>query len=411
MDGVYENLLRPAATQGGFELYRLTSIHGSDLEAVLLAGHLIVDLSLAAPDAYYALGVRHALRWRETTVIAAEGTRVEGDGFGWPVLRYELGASGVPASDGSLVGSLAKAMTRSDGGASDRALVDLLDAPPPAPIERLKTDAFRDLVVYAVEVKEQLADARRTMKLESVAAVRAGLITTHGSVAAVSTAVLVDLLLSFRAVRGWSEMVALCDEMPTHLEATTLVREQRALALNRMGHGEDAERILRAIIAERGPSSESCGLLGRVLKDRWADARGTPSSSAYLHRAIEAYTLGFESDWRDAYPGINALTLMEIAGVPDRGRLLPVVRYAAARRIASGREDYWDFATMLELAIIGGDEAGAREALKRALSLVREPWEPESTARNLELLEESRRSRGEAISWTAEIISALEGAA
>jgi hypothetical protein len=30
-----------------------------------------------------------------------------------------------------------------------------------------------------------------------------------------------------------------------------------------------------------------------------------------LDRAIDAYRRGVEVDWRDAYPGINALTLME----------------------------------------------------------------------------------------------------
>ena len=35
-------------------------------------------------------------------------------------------------------------------------------------------------------------------------------------------------------------------------------------------------------------------------------------SDAYLDQAIDAYLKGFESDSRDTYPGINAVTLMEI---------------------------------------------------------------------------------------------------
>ena len=48
-----------------------------------------------------------------------------------------------------------------------------------------------------------------------------------------------------------------------------------------------------------------------------------------LDKAIDAYLHGFEADWRDAYPGVNAVTLMELKEPPDprRARLLPVVKY------------------------------------------------------------------------------------
>ena len=48
-----------------------------------------------------------------------------------------------------------------------------------------------------------------------------------------------------------------------------MVREQLGLALNRAGRGEEAERVLTSLIEERGPSSETYGILGRVYKDRW----------------------------------------------------------------------------------------------------------------------------------------------
>jgi hypothetical protein len=66
----------------------------------------------------------------------------------------------------------------------------------------------------------------------------------------------------------------------------------------------------------------------------------------------------FEADWRDAYPGINAVTLMELKDPPDpqREQLLPVVAYAVERRIAAGKPDFWDFATRLELAVLAKDK-------------------------------------------------------
>jgi hypothetical protein len=130
-----------------------------------------------------------------------------------------------------------------------------------------------------------------------------------------------------------------------------------------------------------------------------------------LNQAITSYLRGFETDWRDAYPGINAVTLMELKDPPDPRRLalIPVVRYAVERRIASGKPDYWDRATLVELAVLGRDEPGAMAALDDALALVRESWEPETTARNLRLIREARERRSERVRWAVEIEEALAG--
>ena len=162
--------------------------------------------------------------------------------------------------------------------------------------------------------------------------------------------------------------------------------------------------MLRTLIEERGPSSETYGILGRVYKDQWADAKAAGQvflANGLLKKAANAYLAGFEADWRDAYPGVNAVTLMELQDPPDprRGQLLPVVSYAVDRRLASGQADYWDHATRLELAVLGKDESAAREMLPAALALVREGWEPKSTANNLKLIREARAHRGDMVPW------------
>lgn len=125
----------------------------------------------------------------------------------------------------------------------------------------------------------------------------------------------------------------------------------------------------------------------------------------YLRKAIAAYLKGFESDWRDAYPGINLVTLMELQDPPDsRGqKILPVVPYAVDRRIASGNADYWDYASQLELAVLTNDQYLAASALSDALAAVREQFEPKTTTRNLRLIREARERRGEDGSWIQEI--------
>src|SRR4029077_11691631 len=104
--------------------------------------------------------------------------------------------------------------------------------------------------------------------------------------------VVVDLFLSFRAVKGWADMVALVEKMAPPLAATALVQEQLALSLNRTGRGEEAERVLQDLIDRRGPSSETYGILGRVYKDRWAEAKSGGENilaRGLLGKAIDAY--------------------------------------------------------------------------------------------------------------------------
>jgi hypothetical protein len=77
------------------------------------------------------------------------------------------------------------------------------------------------------------------------------------------------------------------------------------------------------------------------------------------------------------------------------------------RRVCAGKPDYWDHATRLELAVLGKDEATAGEALGNALAAMREPWEPETTARNLRLIREARERRRETVTWAREVEDAL----
>jgi hypothetical protein len=209
----------------------------------------------------------------------------------------------------------------------------------------------------------------------------------------------VELLFAYRAVKGWGELIHLVQRMPAQLAATITVQEQLALALNHADRGDEAEQVLRDLIFKRGPSSETYSLLGSMLKNRWEQAleRGEMAQAKeLLMKAAAAYLKGFEADWRNTYPGVNAVTLMELKepADPRRREILPVVHYAVEQRIRSGAADYWDYAALLELAALSCDEAKGVDALARSLARVRASWEPESTARDLRLIREARQRRG-----------------
>ena len=68
--------------------------------------------------------------------------------------------------------------------------------------------------------------------------------------------VVIDLFLSYRAVKGWQEMIDLVpNDGSTSSKSTVMVQEQLGLALNRAGRSEEAEQVLKDLIERRGPSS------------------------------------------------------------------------------------------------------------------------------------------------------------
>lgn len=407
-DAVYGKLIKPAVEAAGLQPLRADEeqaggiIHKPMFERLILCEFAVADLTTANANVFYELGVRHAIKPATTILLyAADGTRLPFDLAPMRALTYGLHSDGTPAAADADRDRLVKLLQAAKADDVDSPVYQLVEGFPD--IQHIKTDVFRDQVAYSATIKDELRGIRGKQREEAIGAIHA-IEQRIGPLDRVEAGVLVDLLLTCRAVSAWDEMIRIAGCMPDPLRRTPLVQEQLAFGLNRAGRGEEAERVLLQLINARGPSSETYGLLGRVYKDRWdaAAKRGeTILARGMLQKAIDAYLKGFEADWRDAYPGINAATLMTLRTPPDpRAReLVPVVRYAVERKIASGKPDYWDFATRLELAVLAKDEDGAMDALADALAVVREPWEPETTARNLKLILAAREARQEALPW------------
>jgi hypothetical protein len=410
-DRVYSEIIQPACNKAGLEAIRADEelvggiIHKPMFERLMLCDYAIADLTTANPNVFYELGIRHGIRPHSTVLIFGKGMRLPFDVAPLRGLPYELDETGLPSSIQTDCESLAGRLQDCRNPTEDSPLFQLISEWPRPDIARLKTDTFRDLVEYSKEVKGQLKIARRA-GTEAILQIERSL-----NVRDADPAIVIDLFLSYRAVKDWASMIRVVGDMSPILARTVLVQEQLGFALNRAGRAEDAEATLSAIVSNHGPSSETNGILGRVYKDQWESALNAGDeklAAGFLQKAIETYVQGFETDWRDAYPGINALTLMEVQGNDPRYHaLLPVVRYAVTRRIASNMADYWDHATLLEISVLADDEDAANKALPQALISVREKWEPESTARNLNLIRTARASRGSKVEWIEEIVNLL----
>ncbi len=411
-DAVYRTIIAPAIEAAELEPLRADEevaggiIHKPMFERLILCEYAVADLSTANANVFYELGVRHAVRPYSTVLLFAEGGgQLPFDVAPLRAIPYGLDAQGAPADETATRAILTERLRAAQKALPDSPIFQLVEGFPD--VDHARTDVFRDRVEYSAKVKERLAAARRE-GLEAVRRVENEL----GGIRDAESGIVIDLFLSYRAVKGWSDMIALVGKMSPPLAATVMVQEQLALALNRAGRGDEAESVLTALLDKRGPSSETYGILGRVYKDRWEaafESGQTHRARGLLEKAIEAYLRGFETDWRDAYPGVNAVTLMELKNPPDPRQkdLLPVVAYAVERRIAAGKPDYWDYATRLELAVLARDEDRAMAALGDSLASVREQWEPETTLRNLRLIRRAREGRSDAVPWAQQIEDAL----
>ncbi len=435
-DSIYKNLIAPSIEEAGLEPLRADEemtggiIHKPMFERLILCEYAVADLTTANANVFYELGVRHAVRpWSTVLIYAETAGRLPFDISPIRVLHYRISSlGGAVIEDNNNLGATKVALVRqledakkAQSTATDSPLFQLVEGYPN--VDHTKTDVFRDRLAYSTQMKQKLAIARK----QGIDAIRTLDKQELGDIRDVEAGVILDLFLSYRAVKGWQDMINLVDRMPPPLAATAMIQEQLALAVNRQAGKVDepektvlrerAETVLLDLLKKRGPHPETYGILGRIYKDQWEEtlkAGDDLAAPGLLKKAIEAYLHGFEADWRDAYPGINAVTLMEINDPPDprRNELLPVVAYAVERKIASGQPDYWDYATRLELAVLRRNENLAKSALSDALASIREPFEPETTARNLRIIREVREQHQELhLAWAKQIEERLDFAA
>ncbi len=412
-DDVYLRVIRPAIEAAGCEPVGLEDLPlGKDWAAALTS--VITDADVAVVDVTcpntfvdYALGLRQGARPGTALVVSSDESPLDRHVLLRPSIHRYPRTADLHTDEAAT--SARVALTR--------ALRELLAGPaakaplaaPGLPHDR--AEGF-DRVRADLKLKEELAAAREARDAGQLRGIEAAL----QSRPEVERGVWADLFLSWRALGQTAEMVRLYDELPPDVRADVMVREQLAFALNREKRREEAQRVLEEVVAEVGENPETLGLLGRIHKDRWQDALtagDAASATAHLDQAIAAYRAGFESDWRDAYPGVNLVTLLELRASPqalrEQAEVLPVVRYAAKQRLRKKPGDYWDHATLLELAALAEDGEAARKHAADALATRPEPWQLETTRAQLEKLRKGRAERGAAVHDITELLGLLAG--
>jgi hypothetical protein len=411
---VYDRLIVPAITEAGMEPLRADEdpesrgiFQKSMFERLVVCEFALADLSTGNANVYYELGVRHALRPYSTVLIFREGYRLPLDVAHGSAQPYPVGPNGEPEDVAGTKSRLVTRLRAARDARVDSPVHQLITGLPVLEVDHERIDSFRMHADREERLRRRLEQARRA-GLEDVRQVEADLGRTED----LALRPAIDLLVTYRSLSAWHDMKRVVRGLAKPVALVELVQQLFAWSLNRAGEDAEAEAVLNDLL-ERRPSSETYGLLGRVYKDRWERARGAARRSGLLGLAIDAYVKGFESDWRDLYPGVNAVLLMSLGSPPHErlAELLPVVSWASRRRLARQDRDpdYWDHATDLALGVLTGDRVRADKELACALAVVRDPFEPETTARDLSFVAEAMRARGEDATWVEHIVEELRG--
>ncbi|WP_417326576.1 TRAFs-binding domain-containing protein [Halarcobacter sp.] len=407
-DKIYEDFIKPSIEDAGLEPIRADEeqiggiIHKPMYERLMLCEYAVADLSILNANVFYELGIRHAIRPHSTITLFENKSSLPFDISFLRSIPYDRNLSKLEELKSKLTNALLKVKKEKD---VDSPLFQLVDGVKPSNIEHIKTDIFREQVEYNQTLKKKLENIRTSKSLDE-------LITFENELdfEVVELGVIIDLFLSYRALESFENMVSFVDKIPKPLRQSIMIQEQLGFALNRVGRKDDAIKVLESIINEYGKSSETNGILGRVYKDKYTDALkegNTIMAEGYLKKAIDTYLDGFEADFRDAYPGINAVTLMEIADDERKNEILPVVEFAVKQKMKTNK-DYWDWATLLELAILETNKEKANQLLFNVLDNIRESFEPKTTVNNLNIIIESRKVKGVDTSWILDIVKNIQ---
>lgn len=419
-DDIYRRAIRPGIEATGLEAVRGDQestggiIHTAMFARLLLSEFVVADLTTANPNVFYELGVRHSAKPYTTIPIFGTTSELPFDVSLVRAISYEL-VSGVLSDSAAarLRTDLETRITSALQGpvTRDSPLFQLFDSFPGIEMSHEVTDVFRDRVEYSERFRDRLRQARAA-GVESIRTVQSDL----GDLATVERGVLVDLYLSYRAAEGWTDMIDLAESFRADVRDAVVVQQQLAFALNRRKDAGDVDRaieILQRLEREHGESAETLGLLGRIYKDRYTEAKSAGKqirADGWLDHAIAAYTRGFEVEPIDFYPGINAINLLVQKGDPESAaeadRLAPLVTFAAVRRGGAESNDYWTLATVLELAVINRDDRLAARVLPRVVTTADEAWMLDTTANNLRMVL-ALRSGHEDTSTVEEIVDAL----
>jgi hypothetical protein len=413
LDKTYRYIIKPAVADAGLECKRADEIPHSGVidvpmyEELLTADVVIADLSTSNKNAFYELGVRHALRPFTTIVICEDGAKSFPFDVNHVVIRqYHHMGDGIDFGEVERFrADLTKAITeilQKDPRPKDSPVYTFLgDLNPPALAAALRGVA--EEVAKAAPVIEATGQAPGIAYSE--------LMEEVDKAQKDSDFVTARALLS-RLRRKLLEAAPTRPEDPYLVQRLALVTYKSQQPTPQAAL-QEARALLHTLNPATSNDTETLGLWGAVHKRLW-DATGDLD---HLNDAVRGYERGFHLR-NDYYNGINLAFLLNVraadtarradaATTPAEATLLRADAIACFVHAVKVRREvfsicqtvldtepltdeqrYWVLATMAEAYLGAGDEDAATQKLAMADALKPAQWMKDSTAQQLKRLRE-----------------------
>jgi hypothetical protein len=386
LDASYRNMIKPAVEDTGLECIRADEIVHSGVidipmyQQIFTADVVIADLSTANSNAFYELGVRHALR-PHTTIIIAE------DQFVYPfdvnhsaIRKYKHLGEDIGVSEAKRFCALLTEAIQTilNDPINDSPVYTYLNGlNPPSFLEaKARGEAA---VAIASPAPPPSSDPTLSVLLEQAQAAQ-----KRGEFAAAKS-----LLSAVREMMRPKDPNDPRHEDPYIIQQLALVTYKSQLPTPQQAL-EEARALLETLGPATSNDTETLGLWGAVHKRLWEVTKDV----AYLDEAVRSYERGFYLR-NDYYNGINLAFLLNVRASNATSRAESIADFVQAERVRREvlticdaarknehlpeADQYWVLATMAEAHLGIGDEAGAEQKLQEAFAVASAPWMKNST--------------------------------
>jgi len=394
LDKAYSYIIKPAAEEAGLACKRADEIvHSGTIdvpmfEQLLTADVVIADVSTSNPNAFYELGVRHALRPYTTITMAEDKMVFPFDISHMAIQKYRHLGEDIGYGEAVRMKGVLKA-----------AILTILDNPRnDSPVYTFFADLEPPMRKVIVQAVARAAPAAAFFAPASPPGAGDGPTQTISELmkqaeTALQASDFITAKSLLKVVRG----LAPKDPFVAQKLALATYKSKSPSPAQAL---EEACAILADLKPETSTDTETLGLWGAVHKRVW-DLTG---QRANLDGAIFGYEKGFSLK-NDYWNGINLAFLYNVRAAASTGRdaiadqvladrtrrsVLAICEAALNNEGASGPrpERYWLFATMAEAWLGLGDKQKADAYLAKATAVVPKPgdWMLESTREQLDKL-------------------------
>lgn len=388
-NAIYHSLIKPALEDAGFEPFRADEetaagdILTDMFQELLLADMVICDLSIDNANAFYELGIRHALRKRGVVHIQAGRAYMPFDIFNVRTFPYHITPEGIPdpafiRSDMKAISRMVKDTWASDKDAVHSPIYNLLTGLKEPDRKSLHTPLATGFWREYNEWREKVNIAQRQKHIGDI------LLLTEEIRNPLIREEAINEVGRALANLGKNELALTQYRKGIEVNSSNVeFRREEAFHLNRIGRVDEAIIKIENILVDFPNDSKSITYLGRIYKEMWTSAWKQIRNKAkrlkyafdsyhWLIKSIDIYMKGFQIDLNDYYPGINAFTLSMIvlhladkfskgkSIDPDISRIrkqIPNLRNALAfgleskMLVESEKTNYWTLVSYAELKL------------------------------------------------------------